>query len=332
MQTLRLFCDVARHLSFSRAAAENGITQSAASQRIDKLESKLGVTLIDRSVRPLALTPAGELFFREGREILERYERLEREISGMRPALDGRVAVFSIYSAGIDLLNTIQSRFEAQHPGVEVTVTYLQPEAVYDGVRGEQCDFGIVSYPRTWREVGVIPLRDEPMAVVVAPGHTLAVKHSNGHRRKLQAHELDGLDMAAFEPELPVARRIRKYLRDAGAQPTVTSVFDNIDTVKAAVAVTNQFAILPKRTAMRDVKAGSLAVIELEPPLARPIGIIYRKRRSSGGGGGGVFTPSAQAFADYLIQHAGPNVDLAAQVGGAQEGVLPPQQLVGGAS
>ena len=100
-------------------------------------------------------------------------------------------------------------------------------------------------------------------------------------------------------------------LRDAGAQPTVTSEFDNIDTVKAAVAVTNQFAILPKRTAMRDVKAGTLAVIELEPELSRPIGIIYRKRRASGGS---VFTPAAQAFADYLIEHAGPSVDLAAQV------------------
>jgi DNA-binding transcriptional LysR family regulator len=307
MQTLRLFCDVARHLSFSRAAAENGVTQSAASQRIEKLERSLGVTLIDRSVRPLALTPAGEKFFHEGRELLERYDRLEREVSGMRPtALDGRVAVYSIYSAGIDLLNTIQSRFEALHPGVEITVTFLQPEDVYQGVRGEQCDFGIVSYPQSWRDVGVIPLRDEPMAVVAAPGHPLA------SRRRIHAADLDGHDMAAFEPELPVARRIRKYLRDAGAQPSVTSVFDNIDTVKAAVAVTNQFALLPKRTVMREVKAGTLAAVELAPPLARPLGIIYRKRRGSAGGA--LFTPATQAFADYLIEHAGPNVDLAAQV------------------
>ncbi|MCC7205272.1 MAG: LysR family transcriptional regulator, partial [Phycisphaeraceae bacterium] len=65
MQSLRLFCDVAGHRSFSLAAKKHGITQSAVSQRVGQLEKRLGVTLLDRSVRPLALTPAGELFLRE---------------------------------------------------------------------------------------------------------------------------------------------------------------------------------------------------------------------------------------------------------------------------
>src|ERR1043165_3129716 len=103
MQALRLFVEVARHQSFSRAADEFGITQSAVSQRISQLEKKLGVTLIDRSVRPLALTPAGEAFYHEGRELVEQYDALERRVSRLRPRVEGPVNVDAIYSAGIDL-------------------------------------------------------------------------------------------------------------------------------------------------------------------------------------------------------------------------------------
>ena len=91
MQTMRLFRDVALSRSFSRAAAEHGITQSAASQRIGALEKRLGVTLIDRSVRPPGLTPAGELYLRECRELIDRYDQLERRLVHLQQRPTGQV-------------------------------------------------------------------------------------------------------------------------------------------------------------------------------------------------------------------------------------------------
>ena len=304
MQTVRLFCAVARHQSFSLAAAEHGITQSAASQRILAMETRLGVTLIDRSVRPLALTPAGEVYLRDAREILERYDDLERRVSQLRPTLQGAVRVDAIYSAGIDLLNHIKEAFEREHPGVRVDVNYKHPGEVVEAVKNEQCDFGIVSYPNTWKdEVTSLPLRDERMALVIAPRHPLAV------RSKMHARELDGVEIIAFEPGLPVAKGIKRYLREHGATPVVSSVFDNIDTIKSAVAVTQQAAILPKRTIHREVKAGTLAMIELEPRLVRPIGIVRSKRHRRGRSA----PPTVQAFIDYLLENAGPKVDNVSQ-------------------
>jgi len=305
MQTVRLFCDVARHQSFSRAAGDHGITQSAASQRVLALEKRLGVTLIDRSVRPLALTQAGEVYLRDAREILERYDDLERRVSQLRPTLHGAVRVDAIYSAGIDLLNHIKEAFEREHPGVRVDVNYRQPGEVVAAVKNEQCDFGIVSYPLTWKdEVSSVPLRDERMALVVAPRHPLA------SRAKMHARDLDGVELIAFEPDLPVAKAVKRYLREHGATPVVSSVFDNIDTIKSAVAVTQLAAILPKRTVHREVRAGSLAAIELEPRLSRPIGIVRSKRHRRGRSA----PPTVQAFIDYLLENAGPKVDLISQI------------------
>jgi DNA-binding transcriptional LysR family regulator len=303
MQSLRLFCDVARCRSFSQAAAEHGITQSAASQRVGALERKLGVTLLDRSSRPLSLTPAGQVFFTEGRELLARYDDLERRVSALhQPAPAGLVRVDAIYSAGIDLLRHVQEIFSRQHPQVNVVVEYKRPDEVYQAVRDHECDLGIVSYPQRWRDVGTMLLRQETMAVVCGPHHPLAKRH------KIQAASLGAWAMVSFEQELPVGRRIRRYLRQHGADPRVVSVFDNIDTIKHALTVTETFAILPRRTVMADVNAGTLCVVQLEPKLTRPLGILFaRGPRDSRS-----LAPAVQAFVDCLMEHAGPHVDLSA--------------------
>ena len=112
MHTLRLFCDVARHHSFSAAASDHGITQSAVSQRISQLEKKLGVPLLDRSVRPLELTEAGVVYLRGCLELVQRYEHLESRVCQLRQ-LEGCLRVDAIYSAGIDLLYDICEEFSA---------------------------------------------------------------------------------------------------------------------------------------------------------------------------------------------------------------------------
>jgi len=298
MYNLRLFLEVAKHRSFSHGAVEHGITQSAASQRIGHLEKRLGVTLIDRSVRPLALTDAGKVFAKGCQDLVQQYDQLEQRVCGVSSGVsslgDANVLVDSIYSAGIDLLNHVKDSFQANHQSTKVTLEYKHPDQVYLAVRNRQCDIGILSYPQRWRDVQVIPLRDEPMAVITSPGHPLA------KTQYVHATALSRYPMVAFEPSLPVARRIRRYLRQLAVAPKITSMFDNIDTIKTAVAVSDDIAILPKRTAQREAAARTLAVIDLQPKLVRPMGIITNNKS---------FAPAVRAFIDHLLQHAGPQSD-----------------------
>ncbi|NJL30143.1 MAG: LysR family transcriptional regulator [Phycisphaerales bacterium] len=322
MHTIRLICDVAGLRSFSHAAEKHGITQSAASQRVSQLERRLGVTLLDRSVRPLELTEAGKEFIKGCRELLERYDQLEQRISRLRPEAGdpaGEVRVDAIYSAGIDLLNQVRESFEDKYPKVRVLVEYKRPEQVYGAVQAQRCDVGILSFPKRWKQVGVIPLRNEPMAVVTAADHVLA------GRSVVQAGELGDWPLLTFEPGLPAGRSIRKYLREQGVEPTIAAVFDNVDTIKSAVAVSQeQYAILPKRTVMREVFLGTLAATDLQPGLVRPMGIIFHRPthgRSWKRCGldsmnesvpTGAFAPTVQLFVDHLLNMAGPGVDLVA--------------------
>ena len=74
IESLRLYCDVVRLRSFSRAAEAAFVSQSAASQAIQQIEQHLGVALIDRTKRPFVVTPEGEAFYSSCRTLLDGWE------------------------------------------------------------------------------------------------------------------------------------------------------------------------------------------------------------------------------------------------------------------
>ena len=91
LKSLKVFCDVVRQRSFSRAADENEMSQSAASQVVHQLEERLGVKLIDRSKRPFVLTPEGEVFYDGCRGVMERYGTLEDKVRTLHQEVAGYV-------------------------------------------------------------------------------------------------------------------------------------------------------------------------------------------------------------------------------------------------
>ncbi|MEM8736994.1 MAG: LysR family transcriptional regulator [Planctomycetota bacterium] len=296
MQTLRLFADIARCHSFSQAAEFHGISQSAASQRLNQLEKKLGVQLIDRSVRPLELTEPGKLFLLGIDDVLRRYDRLERRVAAAAAPAVGQVRVSAIYSSGIDLLQQIAEEFKAEAPHLDLQIDYDKPDAVYDAVVHGRADVGMLSYPDRFKKIAVVALRDEEMAVVCPPGHALA------GRTSVQVKHLAGHEMVGFDPDLPVGRRILAYFKEHGLTPRTALSFDNLDTIKSATAATGRFAILPRRTVGREVNAGTLTAANLTPRLTRPMGLIYRKPARAGA----ALPPATARFIEFLIQHTDP--------------------------
>jgi DNA-binding transcriptional LysR family regulator len=292
LATIRIFCDVAQEGNFSRGAERNGITQSAASQRIRNLEQELGVELIDRSTRPCGLTAWGKVYYEGCREILERYERLEREVAGAGSPLRGRITIASIYSADVAHLNDVRDGFTKEHPQVGIQIHYLQPQVVHDWVQDEKCDLGILSYPDRWPDLAAVPLREEEMVAVFRVGHRLA------RRARVGPSDLAEERLIGFDATLPISREIRSYLRRHGVQPVVESSFDNIDSIKGAVAETDGVGILPRRTVRIEVARGVLDTVELSPTLSRPLALVHRRDRPG--------SPPVDALVQYLREHDAP--------------------------
>src|SRR5438105_15091280 len=97
----RAFREIAATRSMSRGAEHCGVSQSAATQHVQEVERRLGVTLLDRSRRPLELTAAGRIYNDFCRDILRREEEFTQILEGFKGDVDGAVRVVSIYSIGL---------------------------------------------------------------------------------------------------------------------------------------------------------------------------------------------------------------------------------------
>jgi DNA-binding transcriptional LysR family regulator len=279
LETLKIFCDVVRWSSFSRGAAENGISQSSASQAVQQLESRLGLKLIDRSKRPLVLTPQGKIYHDGCKELVDRYLELEARVKAVaeEDLVVGTVVVAAIYSVGLHDMSGYVRSFEERYPGANVRLEYLHPGRVLERVAGGDASLGILSYPRKWPELNVVPWREEPMVLVTHPSHRFA------NCKSVSVHELSGEPFIAFDADLSIRRAIDRFLRHHDVAVDVVLEFDNIENIKRAVEIPSGVAILPEPSLAQEIKAGSLIAISIQSPdpamrLTRPLAIIHRRQ------------------------------------------------------
>ncbi|MGD9723837.1 MAG: LysR family transcriptional regulator [Pirellulales bacterium] len=277
LKALKIFCDVVGWRSFSRAADENGISQSGASQVVNQLERRLGVKLIDRSKRPFVLTPEGETYYEGCRKLVQRYDALEDQVRTLHEEVAGRVRVVSIYSVGLHHMNRYLQEFLSQYPKANVRLEYQHPHRVYEAVEKDHADLGLVSYPRASRTIEAVGWREEPMVLVCAPGHRLAGLTT------VEFGDLSGEKVIGFDSDLTIRREIDRVLQLHDVEVHVAMEFDNIETIKRAVEIGAGIALLPQPTVLREVAAGSLAMVPLATDeLVRPLGIIHRRGKELG--------------------------------------------------
>jgi DNA-binding transcriptional LysR family regulator len=295
-ENLRLFRDIAQGRSFSRGAALNSLSQSAASQHVQDLEKHMGVTLLDRSRRPLTITAAGQLYLEYCREVLRRKEQFESALEQLKSAVEGTVRVASIYSVGLSEMVELEQEFARRQPSASLEVEYLRPEKVYEAVLADDADLGLVSYPEPSREITVIPWRQEEMVLAASPYHELAARAQSGNNRgRIKPEELNGVDFIGFDDELPIRREVDRFLRSHGVEVNQTLHFDNLQMIKEAVAHQVGVSIMPARVLLDEMRQGRLIAIPIEAPeLYRPLGIIHRRRKQ--------FQRVAQEFLNLLCE------------------------------
>jgi LysR family transcriptional regulator, transcriptional activator of the cysJI operon len=265
---------VAHTRSLSRAAAMNGISQSAATQHIQELEKRLSVQLLDRSTRPLGLTPGGKLYADLCRDVLRREEDFAVALDEIKAEAEGTVRVASIYSIGLSEMSRLRDEFARVCPGAQLHIEYLRPDKVYEAVIEGHADLGFISYPEHRRNLTVIPWREERMTVAVYPSHPFAAFEV------LMPRDLDGQDFIAFDEEVIIRRELDRFLRDHDVRISIVMQFDNIQSIKEAVALGSGISILPERTMQSEVEQNRLISIPLHAPeLVRPTGIIHRKKK-----------------------------------------------------
>ena len=273
IEALKVFCALAETGSFSRAGSLHSISQSAVSQQINALEKKLKASLLERGGRSgVVLTPEGQVFLLTCREILAIYASIETRLKGAQQNVTGEIRVASIYSIGLHELPPILTEFRSTHPDIRVTVEYKRNSQIYASVLGGTADIGLVAFPKRRTGIHVELFGEDELVAIFAPANPLA------RMETISLTDLSGMRFVAFEPDLPTRKAIDRHFRNCEVSVLHHMEFDNIETVKKAVAVEDAVSIVPRNTITKELERGSLVAREIaQPNMRRQLGAICKR-------------------------------------------------------
>ena len=179
LNQIRYFQAVVRLGSFTRAAEECNISQSAISQQIKALEQELGVALLERSKRKFTLTPAGEHFYKKSLILVADYDRLVQDTLRLtrkdHPEL--RIGYLTNYAG--HAVQTAVAHFSEKHPDVKVQLTGGSHEDLYEALQSEKIDLAMSDQRRAFSDSYVnLSLARIPFCVEIASRNPISALES----------------------------------------------------------------------------------------------------------------------------------------------------------
>lgn len=174
IRQLRYFIGLAETLHFGRAAQRLHITQPPLSRQIAALESSLGTALFERNSRSVALTPAGEDFYRHATRLLSELDLAVRSAQATARGEQGELRIgFTMYAAW-NVLPGLLKRYAERQPEVRLTLRETLPRDLQQALNAGEIDLGIAFPTPRAAPTEYRPLFREPLCAVLPASHPLA--------------------------------------------------------------------------------------------------------------------------------------------------------------
>jgi DNA-binding transcriptional LysR family regulator len=292
LRQLRYLVALAEELNFTRAAAAEHVAQPALSQQIRRLEEEVGVGLVERTTRRVALTEAGELLAVRARRILAELVIAREELEALRGVDVGHVTIGAIHTMGPIDLSLALATFHEAHPGVALTVREQASEECAELLRGDELDLAFLSVTERIEshELGLRQLVSEELMVLLPRGHALA------GRPQVRMAELAQEGFISFRQGARLRELLFSAGRDAQFEPRVTLESNEAPRIRALVSRGLGVAILPRSDATVP-DADIVAAPIIEPVLRRDITLAWRAGRRH--------SPATAAFLELALEMFG---------------------------
>jgi DNA-binding transcriptional LysR family regulator len=172
---LKYFSEVAKHLSFSKAASTLHISQPSLSKTIKSIEEELGVPLFYRSSKQLELTDAGKAVLVNAKHVLDAFRNLTSELTDIMELKKGEIRIGIPPIMGAAFFSTLISHFMEVFPLVEITLTEVGSKIIKERVEEGSLDIGLIcSLPVQSDSFEMIELLKDPLMAVVNKDNPLA--------------------------------------------------------------------------------------------------------------------------------------------------------------
>jgi DNA-binding transcriptional LysR family regulator len=275
IEQLYTFREVARLGSFSEVAKKLGISQPAVSFQIQKLEQELGIRLIDRRQRAIALTAAGQRLLDFAAIVATERDQLQRDLEQMRDEVAGDLCLDASTIPGEYLLPPLLARFKQFHPAVKMQVNISDSLTVINHIRDNSGEIGFCGIAPEGRELEFFRIAGDEIVLIVPPAHPFARKG------EITPDELAGEPFIFREATSGTQRSLQNLLAKAGIDirkwaPNL--VLGSTQAVMIAVAAGAGIAFVSDMA----VKKGAAGVKQVNVrglKLGRDFYCIYRKEK-----------------------------------------------------
>ena len=279
LDRIEIFCAVARNMSFTKAAEECGVAQSAISMQIKALEDELGFPLFERSTRKVSFTDAGQSFYVDCIKLLTGFDdALDRAVSTHK----GKRLFITIGIEG--LMQTSYKaaairRFNAAHPDIQVIPRQVERDKKYEELSSGDIDlvFDIPQYYVLNNKIRKAGSICNDHCLMVHREHPLAEKKSVG-RKELSEYVTFWGGIPKVEDY--ITKLYLNYFRDAGIEPEHVIYVPEQDVATFMVAANMGGNIVPT-SEKEQMNTENFRFIRLEVPLTFESAWLYSSKNQN---------------------------------------------------
>jgi len=283
---VQAFVAIADKGSFQNAADSLHVTQTAITQRLRKLEDFLGVTLVERTTRSIALSLIGRDFLPQARRLLEELGDALLEIRETGKAERGDVSIACVPTVGVQYLPRIMQEYSARYPNNRIKILDHASSAVADAVLRREAEFGINIAGAHHPELMTMPLLEDQYVLICHEDHPLAKRKRVAWKQLLPYPLIFAGQVSGNRALLDTA---------LGANGLGLQSFYEVQRSSTAVGLVAEriaAAVVP-RLAVQKGAYPNIRTIELvDPVVSRALVLVVRKTAR--------LSPAAQALYDMI--------------------------------
>jgi LysR family transcriptional regulator, low CO2-responsive transcriptional regulator len=273
---LLAFAALARRGSFTLAAKDLFLTQSAVSHAIKTLEDDIGCRLLDRVGRRVLLTQAGEQFLRHTEKILREMEAARTGIETLTKWGHGRLRVGASTTACQHILPTVLREFRQSYPKCVIRIEPGDHGHQLDLLRAGQIDLAVIIEPpgAALAEFVFVPLFQDELRFLVSPLHPWAKQN------RAPRESIEGETLVLYNKTSHTFRLVSEYFRDERITLSNFIELGSMEAIKELVKIGIGVGVLAPWIAKPELESGSLVSLPLGArKLKRRWGVAHLKGR-----------------------------------------------------
>ncbi len=288
---LRVFSEVAKHLSFVRAAEALHLTPPAITMQIKELEGHVGLPLFDRhgqSGRKVALTTTGEYMLVYARRILSTLKDAEDAAAKLQRLEVGKLTIGMVSTAKY-FLPRMLAEFHAEHPGIDIRLAVGNREQLVRMLQANDVDIAIMGRPPSEVATRAEPFAAHPHVFVAPLDHPLIGNKSTS------VEALRNYPFISREPGAGTRAAMEAFFAAARVSPNLVMEMSSNETIKQAVMAGMGLSFLSLHTLGLELDNQLIAILNVEgAPVVRAWNVVHTLSK--------VLSPAAEAFRYFTLE------------------------------